>query len=381
MMRPGIIPLILGLLLLSSGCIQPQEKPEVSERTVVEEWKPDGTVGQNEYSRSVVLQSPARQGYSGGRMEVSWKNDEDYIYMALKGSTDGWVSLGFEPSEWMKDADMVMGWVEGGKSVVRDEYSTGNYGPHLEDTELGGSDDILASGGRQEGGYTVIEFKRRLDTGDRFDKSFTPGQRVSAIWAMGRSDDSEAKHDVAQGETVLTLAGGGTGIAMANLSPGDIQGIMFIWEEEKVARDLYSSLYRGTNLTIFADLARSEQRHMDQAGMLMDGYGMKAPVTAEPGVFSNETLDGLYADLLAQGRRSEEDALKAAAVFEEISIVDLEREISSARAEDVRAVYQGLLAGSRKHLRSYVRDLEDLGIRYTPEYLSQEEYRETVKAS
>ena len=113
----------------------------------------------------------------------------------------------------------------------------------------------------------------------------------------------------------------------------------------------------------------------------MDRYGLKAPVAVEPGVFSNETLDGLYADLLAQGRRSEEDALKAAAVFEEISIVDLEREISSARAEDVRVVYQGLLAGSRKHLRSYVRDLEDLGIRYTPEYLSQEEYREAVKAS
>jgi hypothetical protein len=381
MMWPGIIVLILGLLLLSSGCIQPQEKPEVSERTVVEEWKPDGTVGQNEYSRSMVLQSPARQGYSGGRMEVSWKNDEDYLYLALKGSTDGWVSLGFDPSEWMKDADMILGWVEGGKAVVRDEYSTGNYGPHLEDTELGGSDDILASGGRQEGDYTVIEVKRRLDTGDRFDKAFTPGQRISAIWAMGRSDDSEAKHDVAQGEAVLTLTGGGAGTAVANLSPGDVQGIVFIWEEEKVARDLYSSFYQGTNLTIFADLARSEQRHMDQAGMLMDRYGLTAPATGEPGVFSNETLERLYADLLARGRWSEEDALTAAVVFEEISIVDLEREISSARAEDVRVVYQGLLAGSRKHLRSYVRDLEDRRIRYTPEYLSPEEYREIVKAS
>jgi len=271
--------------------------------------------------------------------------------------------------------------VEGGKAVVRDEYSTGNYGPHLEDTELGGSDDILASGGRQEGDYTVIEVKRRLDTGDRFDKAFTPGQRISAIWAMGRSDDSEAKHDVAQGEAVLTLAGGGAGTAVANLSPGDVQGIVFIWEEEKVARDLYSSFYQGTNLTIFADLARSEQRHMDQAGMLMDRYGLTAPATGEPGVFSNETLERLYADLLARGRWSEEDALTAAVVFEEISIVDLEREISSARAEDVRVVYQGLLAGSRKHLRSYVRDLEDRRIRYTPEYLSPEEYREIVKAS
>lgn len=380
MVRPGIIALLLGLLLLSSGCIQPQEKPEVSERTVVEVWKPDGIVGQNEYSRSMVLQSPARQGYSGGQMEVSWKNDEDYLYLALKGSTDGWVALGFEPSEWMKDADVIQGWAEDGKAVVLDGYSMGNYGPHLEDTELGGSYDILSSGGRQEGGYTVIEVKRRLDTGDRFDKAFTPGQRISAIWAMGRSDDNEAKHDVAQGEAVLTLLGSGDATAAASLSPGDAQGIVFIWEEEKVARDLYSSLYLGTNLSIFADLARSEQRHMDQAGMLMDRYGLKAPMTMDPGVFSNEALEGLYADLLARGRRSEEDALKAAADFEEISIMDLEKEISSARAEDVRVVYQGLLAGSRKHLRSYVGGLQDLGIRYTPEHLSLEEYGEIVKA-
>ena len=33
----------------------------------------------------------------------------------------------------------------------------------------------------------------------------------------------------------------------------------------------------------------------------------------------------------------------------------------------MRTAYQGLLAGSRKHLRSYVSDLEDLGIEYDPQ--------------
>jgi hypothetical protein len=155
-MRPGFIALLLSFLVLLSGCIQPQEGPQVSEKAVSEEWKPDGVVGENEYSRSMVLSSPAKQGYSGGEMEIFWKNDQEHLYMALKGKTDGWLSIGFEPTEWMKDADTIMGWVDGDLAIIRDEYCTGNYGPHVNDTDLGGTNDILASGGSREGGYTVI---------------------------------------------------------------------------------------------------------------------------------------------------------------------------------------------------------------------------------
>jgi hypothetical protein len=380
MMRPRFIAFLLCVLVLLSGCIQPQEEPQVSKKAVSEEWKPDGIVGENEYSRSMVLSSPAKQGYSGGEMEISWKNDRDYLYMALKGKTDGWLSIGFEPTEWMKDADTIMGWVDGGKADIRDEYITGNYGPHVNDTDLGGTNDILVSSGSHEGGYTVIEFKRKLDTGDKFDKAFVPGQGISMIWATADRNDHDLKHNVAFGEGILVLEGGEeTPVTAAALSQREMNGILFIWEEEKVARDLYRSLYNESNLSIFVDLARSEQNHMDMALALMDKYGLQAPVSDEHGLFSNQTLIGYYDELLAKGRQSPQDALEAAAAFEEISIVDLEKEIAAAEAEDVRVVYEGLLAGSRKHLRSYVRDLQEQGIQYSPQYLSQEEFEETIK--
>ncbi len=379
-MRPGFIALLLSLLVLLSGCIQPQEEPKVSEKVVSEEWNPDGIVGENEYSRSMVLSSPAKQGYSGGEMEIFWKNDQEHLYMALKSATDGWLSVGFEPSEWMKDADTIMGFVEMGRATVVDEYCTGNYGPHVEDTTLGGTNDILASGGRREGGYSVIEFKRKLNTGDRFDKAFSSGQRISMIWATADSNDHDLKHNVAFGEAILALEEvGTTNITAAGLSPREVEGMRFIWEEEKVARDLYVSLYEETNLSIFTDLARSEQNHMDQAKALLDKYGLETPVGDEPGLFYNQTLKGLYDDLLAQGMQSPQEALAAAVAFEEISIRDLEMEISATDSEDIRIVYEGLLAGSRKHLRSYVRDLQDMGIQYSPQYLGQEEFEETVK--
>jgi hypothetical protein len=118
---------------------------------------------------------------------------------------------------------------------------------------------------------------------------------------------------------------------------------------------------------------------MDQAKALIDKYGLQTPIGDEHGLFSNETLNGYYDDLFASGKESPENALKAAATFEEISIMDLEKEIAATSAEDVRVVYEGLLAGSRKHLRSYVRDLQEQGIQYAPQYISREEYEEMIK--
>ena len=208
-MKPIFVALLLGLMvgvmLSFSGCIQPKEAPVVSEKVASEEWKPDGVVGENEYARSMVLVGPSRQGYTGGEMQISWKNDREYLYMALNATANGWVAIGFDPLEWMKNADMILGSVQGSKATVLDEYCTGNYGPHIEDTLLGGTNDILESGGSKAAGRTTIEFKRKLNTGDRFDKAFTPGQAISVIWASSQNSDASIKHDVAYGEGILTL--------------------------------------------------------------------------------------------------------------------------------------------------------------------------------
>ncbi len=204
-MKPILVALFLGLLLFSSGCIQPEKAPLVEEKAATEGWKADGIVGESEYSRSMLLQSSSRQGYSGGEMEISWKNDQEYLYLGLNGSTEGWLAIGFEPQEWMKNADIILASVQGGKATVLDEYCTGNYGPHIEDTLLGGTNDIAEFGGSKGAGRTVIELKRKLNTGDKFDKAFSPGQAISIIWALSQNSDISLKHNVAYGEGVMTL--------------------------------------------------------------------------------------------------------------------------------------------------------------------------------
>ncbi|MDD2756537.1 MAG: DUF2202 domain-containing protein [Methanothrix sp.] len=381
-MKPIYITMIIGLLLFSSGCIQPKEAPVVAEKAATEEWKADGILGVSEYSRSMLLQSPARQGYSGGDMEISWRNDPEYLYLALNASTDGWLAIGFEPLEWMKNADIIIASVQSGKAEAQDEYCTGNYGPHLDDTMLGGTNDVKEFAGRKVAGRTVFELKRRLDTGDKFDKSFSPGQAISIIWALSNNPDLSFKHNVAFGEGIITLTGEQTmppAIKAATLNAHEKEGLSFIWEEEKMARDLYTSLYESDKLTIFRDLARSEQSHMDQARAIIDKYALSIPGNDEQGVFQNQTLQKVHDELLAKGLPSDQDALNAAATFEEISIMDLQEELNITHAQDVMAMYQGLLAGSQKHLRSYVTDLKDRGIKYDPRYLGMDEFEKIVR--
>lgn len=162
----------------------------ITEQQISIPWTPDGNITAGEYSRSAVMKSLS----GSDTMEVYWKNDPQYLYMALRAKTPGWVAIGFEPTVAMKDADIILGYVSDGKANVFDQYSTGNYGPHLNDTQLGGTYDILESGGREDAGFTTIEFKRKMNTGDKYDKAFTPGQNVSVIWSLSESDSVNVRH-------------------------------------------------------------------------------------------------------------------------------------------------------------------------------------------
>ncbi|NYT00852.1 MAG: DUF2202 domain-containing protein [Methanocellales archaeon] len=361
---------------------------KVSQPEPTDEWKPDGLVGENEYAKTMILYGLETQGYSGGKLEISWKNDEDSLYMALKGETSGWISIGFEPTQWMKDTDMIMGAVDGDNVTVLDKYSTNDYGPHVPDGELGGTDDILDYGGREENGYTIIEFKRKMDTGDQYDKAFTVGQRVSIIWSMADADSIKVMHNVARGEGILELESEALQPLREEpvqvkvpLTTTEIEGILLIREEEKMARDLYLDLYDKEKLTIFLKVANSEQNHMDSIKILIDRYSLQDPVQEERGLFTNQTIQALYDQQTEIGKRSLEDALGAGATVEEVSILHLEEHIGHTDREDIIVAYEGLLTGSQKHMRSFVSSMDTHGYEYTPHFLSQEEYDQIVSGS
>jgi len=180
-----IISLLAVLILI--GCAEEAHPP------LTEDWSPDGIIKVGEYHGS--------NNY--GDYTIHWRSDEQYIYIGMTAGTDGWVAMAIQPGSGMKDADMVFGFVKDGTVEVHDLYSTGAFGPHPPDSELGGTDDILAFGGREEGGFTTIEFKRSLTTTDEYDISLQKGvNRI--IWAYG-SGDSLTGHHSARGHGEINL--------------------------------------------------------------------------------------------------------------------------------------------------------------------------------
>lgn len=157
------------------------------------EWKADGVINNNEYSKQQVF----------GDLEIYSRVDGDVVRIAMKAKTDGYVALGFDPSERMKDADIVLGGVKEGKAFLYDMYSTGVTGPHPPDEQQGGKSDIAVFGAGKIDGVTVVEFERKLVTGDAKDKPIKIGDN-KIIWAIGDSPDIAARH-VKRGGGVLKL--------------------------------------------------------------------------------------------------------------------------------------------------------------------------------
>ena len=164
------------------------------------------------------------------------------------------------------------------------------------------------------------------------------------------------------------------------LSQVEIEGLLYMREEEKLARDVYLTLYDQYQLNIFFNIANSEQSHADSVKFLLDLFGLDDPMsTDEVGVFQNETLQQLYDDLIATGSKSLGDAIKVGAAIEEIDILDLEDYITRTDNIDIQVVYENLAKGSRNHLRSFVGMLErQVGETYVPQYLTMEAYEAII---
>jgi hypothetical protein len=163
----------------------------------------------------------------------------------------------------------------------------------------------------------------------------------------------------------------------SELSKVEREDLLYMAEEEKLAGDVYSSLKEMWNLRVFSNIIQAERTHEAAVKTLLTRYSLPDP-TLEAGKFTNETLQKLHDDLVSQGRSTEEQALMVGAAVEEIDIKDLEERMSRTDRADIQLVYANLKRGSENHLRAFVNNLQRLGVKYTPQYLSSEEYQAII---
>ncbi len=132
--------------------------------------------------------------------------------------------------------------------------------------------------------------------------------------------------------------------------------LQYIVEEEKLARDVYTALAVSAVNPRFADIARAEQIHMNEASAILKTYGIWNPtLTRAPGVFYNKTLANLYTTLVAKGSQSLFDAYAVGVTIEQTDIADLATMAKNATQADIQYLLASLKAGSTNHLAAFKR--------------------------
>jgi hypothetical protein len=140
-----------------------------------------------------------------------------------------------------------------------------------------------------------------------------------------------------------------------------------IYEEEKLARDVYRTLgdmYPEENT--FANIQLSEQTHMDAVRNLCDKHGIEIKLDSDPGgdetgVFTISRMQDFYAtvyeDFVYPGTGSLLDALNVGIQIETMDIDDLGSALVGM-PKDVVKVFNNLISGSVNHLDAFTTAIE-----------------------
>ena len=137
--------------------------------------------------------------------------------------------------------------------------------------------------------------------------------------------------------------------------------LFFIFQEEKVARDVYITLGKlYPDESTFANIQLSEQEHILSAQVLCERYGIDTSsvnLSLEEdyvGQFELPAMQELYNQCIELGQESHLEALKVGRLIEVTDIEDLEH-AAEGMPSDVVTVYENLKEGSLNHLDAFER--------------------------
>lgn len=201
---------------------------------------------------------------------------------------------------------------------------------------------------------------------------------LAAVLAIGVATPTYGAHSLASS---ASLANALPNFLVPKLSQEERDGLVYMREEEKLARDVYNVFTLKWGARPFGNIAQSEQTHMDAVKVLLDRYGLDDPAArTRPGVFKNPELQALYTKLVARGGASRIEALKVGALIEDLDLYDLERWLKVTVQPDIKLVYENLAMGSRNHLRAFITALGNSGGSYVPRYLAKADFDKIVAA-
>jgi len=147
--------------------------------------------------------------------------------------------------------------------------------------------------------------------------------------------------------------------------------IRYMDNEERLAYDLYSSLYsyhaaNGVELFQLNNIAQSSEiQHIATVEMLAEKYGIETASDLPTGVYSIPEVQTLYDTLYPKGTQSPQDAMEVGCMVEVTDINDLTHDIATAQAagaSDIVSAFESLRSASYTHYWSFDAGLKSMGV-------------------
>jgi len=167
---------------------------------------------------------------------------------------------------------------------------------------------------------------------------------------------------------------------LAELTNDQKYAMAYMWNEEKLAKDIYlelNLLYPTQQLENIA--TKSETMHQALVEDLVERYDLNITNLVDykenyseeelrafaPGEFGVQEIQDLYDTLYAEGKQSQQAALEVGCKVEVTDVEDLLNEIQIAEAvdaQDLIAVWNVLLSGSYNHYWAFDKGLKNKGV-------------------
>ncbi len=197
-------------------------------------------------------------------------------------------------------------------------------------------------------------------------------------WNNGHKPDSNMTQDNGNAQQ-----NGGFDLSLYPLSElEDAQKytLAFMWNEEKLAKDIYLALNEVYPSKQFYNIAtKSETKHQQMVEDLIQRYDINITNLGDfsvnysqeelqklpAGTFSLDIIQNLYDTLYEKGVQSKIDALQVGCMVEVTDVNDLNRDIEVAKevnATDLVAVFESLRAGSYNHYWTFDKALKTDGV-------------------
>jgi hypothetical protein len=126
-------------------------------------------------------------------MTFQWRFEGESLEIHVTSPGKGWIGVGFDPRNLMREADFILLYVADGQAVAADQYGS-QLTNHERDTALGGTDDVTVVSGSETDSGTEVTFRVPVNSGDEFDKVLTAGTEHTILLAYSEADDFETQH-------------------------------------------------------------------------------------------------------------------------------------------------------------------------------------------